>query len=299
MKAGSAGKIKLASYDDLFGTQLQKESSEGEILRISLDKLQPFKNHPFQVVDDERMMDTVDSVKKYGVLVPGIVRMVNKEEYEIIAGHRRKRASELAGCQDMPVIIRYLSDDEATIVMVDSNIQRECILISEKSWAYRMKMEALSHQGLKGDKFTADVVGETSGDSGRTVQRYIRLTYLKTELLGAVDLKKLSHEAGIKLSYLSEEEQGWILKIAEDAGIYPSGVQSETLRELSEQGKLTYEQVYGLLKKQKRIASLTLPAKKIRNYFLADYTKEHMESIIFSLLEEWKEKQDHGCIDTE
>lgn len=187
MSSRSADKIVFTSYDDLFGEEQKAETGES-VVNLPLSSLHSFKNHPFHVADDAKMQETVKSVRQYGVLVPAIVRK-NKEQgsYEIIAGHRRKRACELADLTEMPAIVRNLTDDEAVIIMVDSNIQREDILPSEKAWAYRMKMEALSHQGVKGEEYTADLVGEAAGDCARTVQRYIRLTYLKQELLDYTD----------------------------------------------------------------------------------------------------------------
>lgn len=190
MKSKSAQKVKLTSYDDLFGTS---EPVSGEaVTSVPVSQLHPFKGHPFRVADDAKMQETVESVKQHGVLVPGIVRPYPDEEYEIISGHRRRRACELAGIEEMPVIIRNLDDDAATVIMVDANIQREDILPSEKAKAYKMKYEAMKHQGSKGEKFTADAVGEAAGESGRTVQRCIRLAELVPELLEYVDVKKIS-----------------------------------------------------------------------------------------------------------
>ena len=192
MRSKSAEKIKLTSYEDLFG---ETEQDNGEkVVYISLDKLHSFKNHPFHVNDDTKMQETIASVEQYGVLVPGIVRPSKNGTYEIISGHRRCRACELAGMDNMPVLIRNLNDDEATIIMVDSNIQREDITPGEKAFAYKMKFEALKHQGSKGDKFTADIVGEKAGESGRTVHRYIRLTELIPEILQMVDSNILSEK---------------------------------------------------------------------------------------------------------
>jgi len=189
MKSKSAQKIKLTAYDDLFGAS---EAVSGEVVTsVSVDLLHTFKDHPFRVDDDVKMQETVESVKKYGVLVPGIVRPHPENGYEVVAGHRRWRACELAGLEEMPVIIRELDDDAATIIMVDTNIQREDILPSEKAKSYKMKYEAMKHQGSKGDKHTADLVGEASGESGRTVQRHIRLAELVQELLDNVDENKI------------------------------------------------------------------------------------------------------------
>lgn len=291
MGSRSADKIRFTSFDDLFGQAPGKEEGENKIVRVLLTELHPSKNHPFRVIDDEKMEETVRSIKQYGVLVPGIVRRDQQGGYEIIAGHRRKRGSELAGCPDMPVIIRNLTDDEAVIVMVDSNIQREDILPSEKAWAYRMKMEALSHQGVKGEQFTAELVGEASGESGRTVQRYIRLTYLNAELLEYVDKGKISLVTGEKISFLTAEEQGWVLNTVKDKESFPGNGQAKMLKEESQKGTLTESQVKIILSKVVKSTDVTISAKRIREYFPPDYTKEQVESVIFELLDSWRESQ--------
>lgn len=238
------------------------------------------------------MEETAESIRQYGVLVPAIVRQDKNGGYEIIAGHRRKRGSELAGCEDMPVIVRNLTDDEATIIMVDSNIQREDILPSEKAWAYRMKMEALGHQGSKGAKYTAVLVGEAAGESGRTVQRFIRLTYLLPELLQFVDQNQLAPFAGEKLSYLKEKEQEWVLKEMKEKEIVPIGSQAEKLKEESLKKTLTYHRVQEILEQNEKTSGISISAKKIRDYFPKDYTKKQMEAVIFELLASWKEGQE-------
>lgn len=295
MSSRSADKIKFTSFDDLFGdapkAEGKEERGEEQILRVPLSQLHPFKNHPFRVLDDEKMEETVESIRQYGVLVPAIVRQDKNGGYELIAGHRRKRGSELAGCEDMPVIVRNLTDDEATIIMVDSNIQREDILPSEKAWAYRMKMEALGHQGSKGAKHTAVLVGEAAGESARTVQRFIRLTYLLPELLQYVDENQLAPFAGEKLSYLKEKEQEWVLKEMKEKEIIPIGSQAEKLKEESLKKTLTYHRVQELLKQNEKASGISISAKKIRDYFPKDYTKNQMEAVIFELLDSWKEKQ--------
>ena len=290
MGSHSADKIKFTSFDDLFGAKPEAGVEESQIVRIPLSKLHPFHHHPFRVLDDEKMMETVRSVRQYGVLLPGLVRQGQNGEYEIISGHRRKRASELAGCDDMPVIIRNLSDDEATVIMVDSNIQRDDLLPSEKAWAYRMKLEALSHQGAKGEKYTADVIGDAAGESGRTVQRYIRLTYLKEELLEYIDQKKLPMMVGESLSFLTSEEQGWILKIIDAQSIFPSKSDAELLKKESEDKILTEQKVLNLLLKEEKPRNITIPAKRIRDYFPQNYTRKEIETVIFELLESWKQK---------
>lgn len=250
MSSRSADKIVFTSYDDLFGENQKAEAGES-VVNLPLSRLHSFKNHPFHVIDDEKMQETVKSVRQYGVLVPAIVREDEvRGDYEIIAGHRRKRACELAGHTEMPVIVRKVADDEAVIIMVDSNIQREDILPSEKAWAYRMKMEALSHQGVKGEEYTADLVGEAAGDSARTVQRYIRLTYLKPELLDYADQGKIILAVAEKLSFLNEEEQSWVLQTIYENVTIPSKSQAEELKEESRKGKLTEKRVADILNRE-------------------------------------------------
>ena len=290
MKSKSSGKVRLTSFDDLFGVN---EAVAGEtVTSVPLSQLHTFKGHPFRVLDDEKMQETVESVKQYGVLMPGIVRPHPESGYEVIAGHRRWRACELAGLEEMPVIIREMDDDTAVVLMVDTNIQREDILPSEKAKAYRMKYEAMKHQGSKGDKYTADVIGEAAGDSGRTVQRYIRLSELVTELLDFVDENKIPMVAGEKLSYLKTEEQEWIVDAIGNSGIFPSKAQAEQLKESSEAGELTEGKVYAVLvRKEKENVNVTISAKKIRNYFPVEYSREQIEDVIYTLLEEWKQKE--------
>lgn len=290
MKNRSAGKVRMTSFDDLFGTN---EAAAGEtVTSVPLSQLHTFKGHPFRVLDDEKMQETVESVRQYGVLVPGIVRPHPESGYEVIAGHRRWRACELAGLTEMPVIIREMDDDTAVVLMVDTNIQREDILPSEKAKAYRMKYEAMKHQGSKGDKYTADVIGEAAGDSGRTVQRYIRLSELVTELLDFVDENKIPMVAGEKLSYLKTEEQEWIVDAIGNSGIFPSKTQAEQLKESSEAGELTEGKVYAVLvRKEKENVNVTISAKKIRNYLPMEYSREQIEDVIYTLLEEWKQKE--------
>ena len=290
MKSKSAEKVRLTSFDDLFGAN---EAAAGEtVTSVPLSQLHTFKGHPFRVLDDEKMQETVESVRQYGVLVPGIVRPHPESGYEVIAGHRRWRACELAGLEEMPVIIREMDDDTAVVLMVDTNIQREDILPSEKAKAYRMKYEAMKHQGSKGGKYTADVIGEAAGDSGRTVQRYIRLSELVTELLDFVDENKIPMVAGEKLSYLKTEEQEWIVDAIGNSGIFPSKAQAEQLKESSEAGELTEGKVYAVLvRKEKENVNVTISAKKIRNYFPMEYSREQIEDVIYTLLEEWKQKE--------
>ena len=287
MKSKSAEKIKLTSYEDLFSAE--DNSVEGTYTTVPLSQLKPFKNHPFKVLDDEKMQETVESILQHGVIQPGIVRPC-VDGYEVVAGHRRWRASELAGKTDMPVIIRDLDDDAATVLMVDTNIQRENLLPSEKARAYKMKYEALKHQGSKGDKHTADAVGEKAGDSGRTVQRYIRLASLINGLLELVDEGNIKMVAGERLSYLKEEEQELVLEAVANISIYPSPAQAEQIKDMSEKGTLSEKNVYALLvKKENSGQSVTISQKKIRNYFPPAYTKAQIEEVIYSLLEQWKQ----------
>lgn len=293
MKTRSAQKVKLTSYDELFGTS---ETEGGEVVTsLPIRLFHTFKDHPFRVLDDEKMQETVESVKKYGILMPGIVRPHPVDGYEVIAGHRRWRACELAGLTEMPVIIRNLDDDAATVIMVDTNIQREDILPSEKAKAYKMKYEAMKHQGSKGDKHTADAVGETAGDSGRTVQRYIRLAELVPELLDYVDTKKIPMIVGELLSYLKLEEQKWVVDAIANSNIFPSKVQAEKLKESSRAGELTEGGVYAVLvKKESGNSGVTISAKKIHSYFPPAYSKNQIEDVIYSLLEEWSKNQRKG-----
>lgn len=287
MKCKSAEKIKLTSYDELFGTE--ENCVEGTYTKVLLSQLHPFKYHPFKVLDDEKMQETVESIIQHGVIQPGIVRPC-ADGYEVIAGHRRWRACELAGETEMPVIIRDLDDDAATVLMVDTNIQRENLLPSEKAKAYKMKYEALKHQGSKGDKYTADAVGEKGGDSGRTVQRYIRLASLIDGLLEQVDAGKIAMIAGERLSYLKEKEQEMVLKAAENTGIYPSPPQAGKLKIMSEEETLSEGSIYAILiKKENGGQSVTISSKKIRDYFPPAYTKTQIENVIYSLLEQWKQ----------
>ena len=288
MKSKSAEKVKLNSFDDLFGIDEAGET----VTSVPLNELHTFKGHPFRVLDDEKMQETVESVKQYGVLMPGIVRPYPEGGYEVIAGHRRWRACELAGLTEMPVIIRELDDDTAVVLMVDTNIQREDILPSEKAKAYRMKYEAMKHQGSKGEKYTADAIGEAAGDSGRTVQRYIRLSELVEELLDYVDENKIPMVVGEKLSYLKAEEQAWVVDAISNSGIFPSKAQAEQLKAVSVTGELTEGKVYAVLvRKEKENVNVTIPAKKISNYFPIGYSKEQIEDVIYTLLEEWKQKE--------
>ena len=289
-KAGSASKVRLNSFDDLFGGA---ENTSGEqIIHAKLADLHTFKGHPFRVLDDEKMEETTESIGRYGVLVPGIVRPREGGGYEIIAGHRRKRGSEKAGLDTMPVIVRNYTDDEATIIMVDSNIQREDILPSEKARAYKMKYEAMKHQGKKSGRNTLDEVGEAAGENAKKVQRYIWLSRLSDELLAMVDGKKLGFSQGVDISFLAEEAQGWVQAVIEEKGCNVSMVQSAKIKEYGKTGELTLAMVRLILTEEKpKERKVTLKADKISEYFAEDCSSEEIEGIIIQLLDEWKKRQ--------
>ena len=288
-KAGSASKVKISNFDDLFGGT---ENTSGEqIIHAKLDDLHTFKGHPFRVLDDEKMEETTESIGKYGVLVPGIVRPRAEGGYEIIAGHRRKRGSEKAGLDTMPVIVRNYTDDEATIIMVDSNIQREDILPSEKAKAYAMKYEAMKHQGSKGGS-TLDEVGEAAGESGKTVQRYVWLARLSDELLGMVDTKRIGIAQGVDISFLSAEQQQYVTIILQETGASVSNAQAAKLKEYGKSGELTLAMVRLILSEEKpKERKVTIKGDKINRYFPEDYSNDDIEGIIIELLEEWQSKR--------
>lgn len=287
-KTGSAAKVKLNSFDDLFGTNEVPQTGLEQIINAPLQDLYEFKDHPFRVVDDEKMEETVESIRQYGVLVPGIARPRTGGGYELISGHRRKHGSQRAGKSEMPVIVRDYSDDEATIIMVDSNIQREDILPSEKAKAYKMKYEAMKHQGRKSGKNTLDEVGENA----KKVQRYIWLARLSDTLLEMVDTKRLGFSQGVDISFLSEEAQQWVEVVMEDTKCAVNMVQSAKLKEYSKTGELTMAMVRLILSEEKpKERKVTIKADKIREYFADDYSSEDIENIIIQLLDEWKQKK--------
>lgn len=290
-KRGSADKIKLSSFDDLFGTQEAGTGTE-QVQEIPLCELHEFRGHPFKVVDDEKMQETVESIKNYGVLMPGIARPRAEGGYEIIAGHRRRHGCELAGLSTMPMFVRDYTDDEATIIMVDTNIQREDILPSEKARAYSMKYEAMKHQGKKGTGNSLDEVGEAAGESGKTVQRYIWLARLSDELLEMVDKKKIGLVQGVDISFLTEQAQEWVQVIMEETGTNISTVQSAKLKEYGKKGELTMPMVRLILTEEKpKERKVTLKAEKISRYFPEEYSESEIETVIIELLEEWQKKQ--------
>ena len=290
-KTGSAAKVKLNSFDDLFGNNEMQTAGSEQIINAPLAELHDFKNHPFRVVDDEKMEETTESIRQYGVLVPGIARPRTGGGYELIAGHRRKHGSQRAGKSEMPVIVRNYSDDEATIIMVDSNIQREDILPSEKAKAYQMKYEAMKHQGKKSGKNTLDEVGEAAGENAKKVQRYIWLARLSEELLEMVDTKKLGFSQGVDISFLSEEAQQWVEVIIEEQRCSVSTVQSGKLKEYGKSGELTLAMVRLILTEEKpKERKFTMKSDKIGRYFSDSYSNEEIEDIILSLLDKWKEE---------
>lgn len=289
-KVGSAAKIKLNSFDDLFGS-VETPGTE-QVQEIALTELYEFKGHPFKVLDDEKMQETVESIREHGVLMPGIARPRPEGGYEIIAGHRRRHGCELAGLSTMPMFVRDYTDDEATIIMVDSNIQREDILPSEKAKAYRMKYDAMKHQGSRAGGLTLGEIGEAAGESPKTVQRYIWLSRLSDSLLELLDSRKLGIMQGVDLSFLSEEAQQWVQVVVEDTGVNITTDQSAKLKEYDKSGELTFLMVGLILgEKKPREQKIIIKSDRIKRYFPETYTQDEMESVIYQLLEEWKSRQ--------
>lgn len=298
---GSGKKPSLTSYDDIFSTEETRQADAHEQIRqVRLSELHPFKEHPFRVVDDDRMMETVESVKAYGVLVPLIVRPMEEGGYEIVSGHRRKRACELAGVDEVPVIVRDLDDDEAVIIMVDANLQRENILPSERAKAYQMKLEAIRHQGERNDLTSrqvvgkleaADLVGKDSGESGRQIQRFIRLNHLEQPLRDKVDNGELAFTPAVELSYLRPQEQQWLQAALEATQQTPSLSQAQRLKKASQEGTLSEQGVLDILSEDKKTVpfrnALVLSAERLAKYFPRSYTPEQMEKVIFKLLDSW------------
>ncbi len=291
----SASKIKLTSLDELLGTgngaaAQENQAEEDRIVRLPLSVMHEPKNHPFRVLDDEKMAETVESVKKYGVLHPGIVREDKSEPgtYEIISGNRRHHASGLAGYSDMPVIIRNLSDDEAIVLMVDSNIQREDMLPSERAQAYRMKYDALKRMGTTDGIRSDEKLAKQAGESRNTIQRYIRLTYLVPELLQLVDDRRLPVITAVDLSYLTQGEQNTLFGVIQAQKTVPSGEQAIKMKEYSRSGKLTETVMQILMEKEENFEKVSLKEREIRKYFPEGYTGKQISDVIFSLLETWK-----------
>ena len=295
--------INLKPLDDLFSTEESRADAQREkVQEIPLGELHPFRNHPFKVKDDAAMQDTVESVREYGVLVPAIARPDPDGGYELIAGHRRHHASELAGKETMPVIIRDLDDDAATIIMVDSNLQREELLPSERAFAYKMKLEAIRHQGKRqeltssqvGMKLQAlDIVGQQAGDSRNQVHRFIRLTELIPELLDMVDERKIAFNPAVELSYLKKEEQTLLLEAMDSEQATPSLSQAQRLKKFSQQKMLSLDVMRAVMSEEKKtdLDRVTLKNETLRRYFPKSYTPKQMEDTIIKLLEGWYKKR--------
>ena len=300
-----SGNLALKGLDDLFSTEENRQEEQREqVQQIPIDALHPFTNHPFKVLDDEAMTRTVESIAQYGVLAPLIARpRPDGDGYEIISGHRRQYAAKLAGLDTLPVIVRQMSDDAAVILMVDSNLQREHILPSERALAYKMKLDAMrrtsgrpskeNSRQLVGNFETADVVGKESGESGRQVQRFIRLTNLIPELLDMVDEKKISFNPAVELSYLDESQQRDFLEAMEDTQNAPSLSQAQQLKKMAQQGEFSYEKAFDVMGQEKRSEkdTVTIKNETLRKYFPRSYTPKQMEEKIIQLLDAWQKKQ--------
>ncbi len=288
-KGRSAEKVHINSIDELLGSSGVQADTVQE---IPISELHDFKGHPFKVLDDEKMQETVESIKRFGVLTPGIVRPRAEGGYEVIAGHRRKHGCELAGLSTMPVFVKDYNDDEATVIMVDTNIQREDILPSEKARAYSMKYEAMKHQGKKGNGNSLDEVGEAAGESGKTVQRYIWLARLSDELLDLVDARKIGLVQGVDLSFLTEQAQEWVQVTLEETGISISAAQSAKLKEYGKNDELTLPMVRLILTEEKpKGRKVTIKPDMVDEFFAEDFSSEDIENIIYQLLKDWKERQ--------
>ena len=299
-----SGNLALKGLDDLFSTEEKRQEEQREqVQQIPIDALHPFTNHPFKVLDDEAMTRTVESIAQYGVLAPLIARpRPDGDGYEIISGHRRQYAAKLAGLDTLPVIVRQMSDDAAVILMVDSNLQREHILPSERALAYKMKLEAIKNQGARSDltspqvaaKFRSDdAVAKDQGISGDTVRRYIRLTNLIPELLDMVDEKKISFNPAVELSYLDESQQRDFLEAMQDTQNAPSLSQAQQLKKMAQQGEFSYEKAFDVMGQEKRGEkdTVTIKNETLRKYFPRSYTPKQMEEKIIQLLDAWQKKQ--------
>ena len=299
----SAKKAELASVDDLFSTEESRADAQRErVMEIPLSELHPFQNHPFKVKDDEAMMETADSIRQYGVLVPAIARPDPNGGYELVAGHRRHRASELAEKETMPVIVRDLDDDAATIIMVDSNLQRESLLPSERAFAYKMKLDAMKHQGARTDLTSAQVgpkltaaekIAENSPDSKSQIKRFIRLTELVPELMDMVDEKKIAFNPAYELSFLKKEEQVDLLDAMDSEQATPSLSQAQRLKKFSQEGHLSIDVMRAIMSEEKKseLDKVTLTSDTLRKYFPKSYTPQRMQETIIKLLEAWQRKR--------
>lgn len=302
----SSVNASLSSYDDIFSTEESRQEEQREQVRqIPIGELFPFKNHPFKVLDDDSMSDTVESVKQYGVLSPLIARPRPKGGYEIISGHRRQHAAELAGLETLPVIVRQMDDDAAIILMVDSNLQREHILPSERAFAYKMKLDAMKNQGTRSDLTSTQVVsklrsneklGAENNQSRETVRRFIRLTNLIPELLDMVDNKTVSFNPAVELSYLSPEQQQEVIRAMDDTQNFPSVSQAKRIKKLAQDGTFTTETVVAIMGEEKKseLDTVTIKNDTLRKYFSRSYTPKQMEDTIIKLLEQWQKKRQHS-----
>ena len=302
----SSVNASLSSYDDIFSTEESRQEEQREQVRqIPIGELFPFKNHPFKVLDDDSMSDTVESVKQYGVLSPLIARPRPMGGYEIISGHRRQHAAELAGLETLPVIVRQMDDDAAIILMVDSNLQREHILPSERAFAYKMKLDAIKNQGTRSDLTSTQVVsklrsneklGAENNQSRETVRRFIRLTNLIPELLDMVDNKTVSFNPAVELSYLSPEQQQEVIRAMDDTQNFPSVSQAKRIKKLAQDGTFTTETVVAIMGEEKKseLDTVTIKNDTLRKYFPRSYTPKQMEDTIIKLLEQWQKKRQHS-----
>ena len=298
-----SGNLALKGLDDLFSTEENRQEEQREqVQQISIDALHPFTNHPFKVLDDEAMTRTVESIAQYGVLAPLIARpRPDGDGYEIISGHRRQYAAKLAGLDTLPVIVRQMSDDAAVILMVDSNLQREHILPSERAFAYKMKLDAIKNQGARSDltstqvaqKLSVEKVGDDAGVSKDTIRRFIRLTNLVPELLDMVDEKKISFNPAVELSYLDESQQRAFLEAMDGTQNAPSVSQAQQLKKMAQCGEFTYEKAFDILGQEKKSEQDTVTIKNdiLRKYFPRSYTPRQMEEKIIQLLDAWQKKQ--------
>ena len=296
--------VSLNSYDDIFSTEESRQEEQREqVQQIPIRELFPFKNHPFKVLDDEAMQRTVESVAQYGVLAPLIARPRPESGYEIISGHRRQHAAELAGLETLPVIVREMSDDAAVILMVDSNLQREHILPSERAFAYKMKLEAIKKQGARSDltsgqvvqksKLSIEQVAEGTGEGYKTVQRFIRLTNLVPELLDMVDEKKIAFNPAVELSYLDEAQQRDFLEAMNDTQNFPSLSQAQRLKKMAQNGQFSYDVAFAIMGEAKKdeLDKVVIKNDTLKKYFPRSYTPKQMEDTIIKLLEQWQKKR--------
>ena len=302
-KSNARDSIKLTTVDDLFTTEESRAEQQREkVMDIPLSEISDFANHPFKVKADEAMLEMADSIKQYGVLVPGLVRPKADGGYEMVAGHRRKKASELAGKETIPCIVRELNDDAATIIMVDSNLQRESILPSEKAFAYKMKLEAMNRQGQRTDLTSrqvvgklesADIIGKDVGESGRQIQRYIRLTELNPSILEMVDEKQIAFNPAVEISYLTEKEQHNLYETMKSEDCTPSLSQAQRMKKLSQDGRLNMDVIFSILTEEKpnQKERLNIQRERIDRFFPKNFSEKQKEDLIVQLLESWYKRR--------